>query len=157
MLRFKHYHDHQDTRAVISHLESLQPGSPEQAMSGDTFPHFTTLAKRFNSHAEVEDLFEQIRVCHEQDVLGNELFATDGCNMSSEVSKGWSGALMEPDHFPKTNRPWMGRGRRNKEVKRNLTDNANARITDVWLTQNLCSLLPFVSDLPKGTSRVITA
>ena len=51
------------------------------ALSCDTVPHFTTLAKFVSSHSdEIEELFEQVLlVCHEQGLLGNELFAIDGC------------------------------------------------------------------------------
>ena len=64
-----------------------------KALSCDTVPHFTTLAKFVSSHSdEIEELFEQVLlVCHEQGLLGNELFAIDGCKMSSNAAKEWSG------------------------------------------------------------------
>nr|WP_301011488.1 transposase [Halomonas sp.] len=48
-----------------------------KALSCDTVPHFTTLASFVSRHAdEIEALFEQVLlVCHEQGLLGNELFA----------------------------------------------------------------------------------
>ena len=152
-----------------------------KALSCDTVPHFTTLAKFVSSHAEeIEELFEQVLlVCHEQGLLGNELFAIDGCKMSSNAAKEWSGtfkelgekreklrrlirhhlkehyerdeaeteaeldrdirrantilsldeAMNKVDRFLKTNRPRMGRGKRSKEVKSNLTDNESAKMT----------------------------
>ena len=68
-----------------------------KALSCDTVPHFTTLAKFVSQHAdEIEELFEQILlVCHEQGLLGNELFAIDGCKMSSDAAKEWSGTFKE--------------------------------------------------------------
>ena len=68
-----------------------------KALSCDTVPHFTTLAKFVSSHAEeIEELFEQILlVCHEQGLLGNELFAIDGCKMPSNAAKEWSGTFKE--------------------------------------------------------------
>ncbi|MBJ6138589.1 transposase [Marinobacter litoralis] len=68
-----------------------------KALSCDTVPHFTTLAKFVSSHAEeIEELFEQVLlVCHEQGLLGNELFAIDGCKMSSNAAKEWSGTFKE--------------------------------------------------------------
>lgn len=68
-----------------------------KALSCDTVPHFTTIANFVSSQPEaVEDLFEQVLlVCHEQDLLGNELFAIDGCKMSSNASKEWSGTHKE--------------------------------------------------------------
>ena len=68
-----------------------------KALSCDTVPHFTTIASFVSRHsAEVEELFEQILlVCHEQGLLGNELFAIDGCKMSSNASKEHSGTFKE--------------------------------------------------------------
>ena len=70
-----------------------------KALSCDTVPHFTTLAKFVSQHAnEIEALFEQVLlVCHEQGLLGNELFAIDGCKMSSHAAKEWSGTFKELD------------------------------------------------------------
>ena len=152
-----------------------------KALSCDTVPHFTTLAKFVSSHAdEIEELFEQVLlVCHEQGLLGNELFAIDGCKMPSNAAKEWSGTFKELEEkrkklrrlirhhlkehherdeaeteaeldrdirrartvlsldeslnkvnrFLKTNRPRMGRGKRSKEVKSNITDNESAKMT----------------------------
>ena len=152
-----------------------------KALSCDTVPHFTTLAKFVSSHSdEIEELFEQVLlVCHDQGLLGNELFAIDGCKMPSNAAKEWSGtfkelgekreklrrlirhhlkehyerdeteteaeldrdirrantilsldeAMNKVDRFLKTNRPRMGRGKRNKEVKSNITDNESAKMT----------------------------
>jgi len=174
-----------------------------KALSCDTVPHFTTLARFVSGHAhEIEALFEQVLlVCHEQGLLGNELFAIDGCKMASDASKEWSGtfkelgekrdklrrlirhhlrehyardeaeteaeldrdirraktilsldeALSKVDRFLKTNRPRMGRGKRNKEVKSNITDNESAKITGFLLLQNLCFPHPCGSDTSKGT------
>ena len=68
-----------------------------KALSCDTVPHFTTLAKFVSSHAdEIEELFEQVLlVCDEQGLLGHELFAIDGCKMSSNAAKEWSGTFKE--------------------------------------------------------------
>lgn len=57
-----------------------------KALSCDTVPHFTTIAHFVSSTPdEIEKLFEQILlICHEQGLLGNELFAIDGCKMSSD-------------------------------------------------------------------------
>jgi len=70
-----------------------------KALSCDTVPHFTTLASFVSRHAdEIEALFEQVLlVCHEQGLLGNGLFAIDGCKMSSDASKEWSGTFKELD------------------------------------------------------------
>tara|TARA_R110002074_G_scaffold124389_1_gene260816 strand:+ start:1907 stop:2956 length:1050 start_codon:yes stop_codon:yes gene_type:complete len=152
-----------------------------KALSCDTVPHFTTLAKFVSGHAdEIEELFEQVLlVCHEQGLLGNDLFAIDGCKMPSNAAKEWSGTFKELEEkrkklrrlirhhlkehherdeaeteaeldrdirraktvlsldeslnkvnrFLKANRPRMGRGKRRKEVKSNITDNESAKMT----------------------------
>ncbi|MEP0355276.1 transposase [Paraglaciecola sp.] len=51
-----------------------------KALSCDSVPHFTTIAAFVSGRrSEIESLFEQVLlVCHEQGLLGNELFAIDG-------------------------------------------------------------------------------
>ena len=68
-----------------------------KALSCDSVPHFTTIASFVSSHGEeIEALFEQVLlVCHEQGLLGNELFAIDGCKMSSNAAKEHSGTFKE--------------------------------------------------------------
>lgn len=68
-----------------------------KALSCDTVPHFTTLAAFVSQYPrEIETLFEQILlICHEQGLLGNELFAIDGCKLSSNAAKEWSGTFKE--------------------------------------------------------------
>jgi len=68
-----------------------------KALSCDTVSHFTTIASFVSSYPEeIENLFEQILlVCHEQGLLGNELFAIDGCKMPSNAAKEWSGTFKE--------------------------------------------------------------
>jgi len=68
-----------------------------KALSCDSIPHFTTIANFVSSRSkEIETLFEQVLlVCHEQGLLGNELFAIDGCKQSSDASKEWSGTFKE--------------------------------------------------------------
>ena len=60
-----------------------------KALSCDTVPHFTTLASFVNENAQaIEAIFEQVLlVCHQQGLLGNELFAIDGCKTSSNAAK----------------------------------------------------------------------
>lgn len=68
-----------------------------KALSCDFAPHFTTIADFVSSRSiEIEKLFEQVLlVCHEEGLLGNELFAIDGCKQSSDASKEWSGKFKE--------------------------------------------------------------
>lgn len=68
-----------------------------KALSCDTVPHFTTIAAFVSgSSLQIAQLFEQVLlVCHQQGLLGNELFAIDGCKMPSNAAKEWSGTLKE--------------------------------------------------------------
>lgn len=68
-----------------------------KALSCDTVPHFTTIAHFVSGYSEqIESIFEQVLlICDEQGLLGKELFAIDGCKMSSNASKEWSGTHKE--------------------------------------------------------------
>ena len=68
-----------------------------KALSCDSSPHFTTIANFVRDRSnEIADLFEQVLlICHEQGLLGNELIAIDGCKMSFDASKEWSGTFKE--------------------------------------------------------------
>mgnify|MGYP001039418408 CR=1 FL=1 len=68
-----------------------------KALSCDSVPHFTTIADFVSSCAsEIADVFEQVLlICHEQGLLGHELFAIDGCKMPSDAAKEWSGTFKE--------------------------------------------------------------
>jgi transposase len=68
-----------------------------KALSCDTVPHFTTIAHFVSSYPrQIEALFEQVLlVCHQQGLLGNELFAIDGCKLPSNAAKEWSGTFKE--------------------------------------------------------------
>lgn len=60
-----------------------------KALSCDSVPHFTTIAAFISGRKdEIASVFEQILlICQTQGLLGNELFAIDGCKMSSNASK----------------------------------------------------------------------
>ena len=60
-------------------------------------PHFTTIAAFISGHAEqVEAIFEQVLlICDLDGLLGKELFAIDGCKMSSNAAKEWSGTALK--------------------------------------------------------------
>ena len=68
-----------------------------KALSCDTVPHFTSIASFVSSYPDaIESVFEQVLlVCDQQGLLGNELFAIDGCKMSSNAAKEHSGTLEE--------------------------------------------------------------
>jgi transposase len=68
-----------------------------KALSCDTVPHYTTLASFVSGRGEeIEAMFEQVLlICDEQGLLGKALFAIDGCKMSSNAAKEWSGTFKE--------------------------------------------------------------
>jgi len=68
-----------------------------KALSCDTVPHYTTIAHFVSSHPKaIHAIFEQIVLtCYQDGLIGNELFAIDGCKMSSDAAKEWSGTIKE--------------------------------------------------------------
>lgn len=68
-----------------------------KALSCDSVPHFTRIASFISSYPDaIEAVFEQVLlVCDQEGLLGNELFAIDGCKMSSNAAKEHSGTLAE--------------------------------------------------------------
>jgi len=63
------------------------------ALSADTRPHFTTIAGFIRDMAPViQGLFvDALMYCDELGLIGREMFAIDGCKISSNASKEWSG------------------------------------------------------------------
>jgi transposase len=68
-----------------------------KALSCDTTPHWTSIASFVSGRGdEIAKMFEQIlMICFIQGLLGNELFAIDGCKMSSNAAKEKSGTFAE--------------------------------------------------------------
>lgn len=67
------------------------------ALSSDSQPHFTTIAKFVADMKDViQPLFtEVLMVCDSQGLIGREMFAIDGCKLPSNASKEWSGTHAE--------------------------------------------------------------
>lgn len=63
------------------------------ALSANTRPHFTTLAKFVSSlEKEISSLFADVLlICAEENLIGRHMFAIDGCKLSSDCSKEGSG------------------------------------------------------------------
>jgi transposase len=63
------------------------------ALSADSHPHFTTIAKFISSmEEEIAPLFRNVlMVCAEEGLIGGQMFAIDGCKITSNCSKEWSG------------------------------------------------------------------
>lgn len=66
-----------------------------RALSADTQPDFTTIAHFISTMAsEIKTIFtEIILVCSEMELLGGTEFALDGCKISSNASKEYSGTF----------------------------------------------------------------
>lgn len=67
------------------------------ALSGDSQPHFTTIANFISQMGDVvQSLFtEVLMVCDQQGLIGGHMFAIDGCKMPSNASRQWSGTVGE--------------------------------------------------------------
>ena len=67
------------------------------ALSADTKPHFTTIANFISTmEKEIAPLFtEVLSACYASNVIGKNMFAIDGCKISSNCSKEWSGTKKE--------------------------------------------------------------
>lgn len=67
------------------------------ALSGDSAPHFTTIASFVaRLPTEITAVFRDVLlVCDEQGLIGRELFAVDGCKLPSNASRTWSGNRAE--------------------------------------------------------------
>jgi len=64
------------------------------ALPADTQSHFTTIADFISTlDQEIIQLFlEVLLICDEMGLIGEEMFAVDGCKLPSDASKEWSGA-----------------------------------------------------------------
>ena len=67
------------------------------ALTADTRPHFTTIADFISSmDDECIYLFTKIlSVCYSENLIGKNMFAIDGCKISSNCAKEWSGTKEE--------------------------------------------------------------
>jgi transposase len=67
------------------------------ALSADTRPHFTTIAEFISSMTEeITSVFRDIlTLCFVEGLIGKRMFAVDGCKISSDCSKQWSGTKKE--------------------------------------------------------------
>ena len=63
------------------------------ALSANTKPHFTTIADFISTMKDgIEPLFlDVLMYCDKLGLIGKDMFAIDGCKISSNASKEWSG------------------------------------------------------------------
>jgi transposase len=69
------------------------------ALAATTQPHFTTIAHFISSMKdEIVPLFRDVlTLCYSQGLIGKEMFAIDGCKLSANCSKEWSGTKADLD------------------------------------------------------------
>jgi transposase len=67
------------------------------ALAADTRPHFTTIAAFISSMGEaVVSVFRDVlAVCYSEGLIGKQMFAVDGCKISANCAKEWSGTRAE--------------------------------------------------------------
>mgnify|MGYP000887013344 FL=1 len=67
------------------------------ALSGNSFPHFTTIADFVSSmKEEISQVFLRVLlVCDQMKLIGGDMFAVDGCKLSSNASQEVSGTLKD--------------------------------------------------------------
>lgn len=91
------------SRGIVS-SRAIERACREQitfiALSGDSQPHFTTLAAFVSSLGEdIARLFAQILyICDRQGLIGREMFAIDGVKLPSNASKAKSGTRADFEH-----------------------------------------------------------
>src|SRR6476661_4394274 len=81
----------------ITHSRDIEAACRENvvfmAISGDSHPHFTTIAHFIATLAEpIADVFAQVlSVCDQEGLIGRQMFAIDGVKLPSNASKAKSG------------------------------------------------------------------
>ena len=67
------------------------------ALAADSHPHFTTIADFISTRdKEIAGLFKKVlAVCYSENLIDKNMFAIDGCKISSNCSKEWSGTKSE--------------------------------------------------------------
>jgi hypothetical protein len=77
------------------------------ALSADSAPHFTTIADFISTMGEeITALFREVlMICDELELIGREMFASDGCKLPSNASKEWSGTKGREDRGDGVGRP----------------------------------------------------
>jgi transposase len=103
------------------------------ALSADTRPHFTTIANFISTlEEEISSLFLSILlICSEEGLIGKHMFAIDGCKLSSNASKEWSGTRAnfmkeKIDRWLEENKDKTGSN--GKPIQSNITDNESAKM-----------------------------
>jgi transposase len=123
------------------------------ALSGDSLPHFTTIAAFVSSLGEeISGIFKEVlSICDRQGLIGHEMFAIDGVKLPSNASKTRSGTraefLRRAEKYEAAAQVMLERHRESdaKSVEPDLAVKAHKRIerldweasqTRAWLQEN---------------------
>ena len=123
------------------------------ALSADTRPHFTTIADFISSMKEqIVPIFRDIlTLCYAEGLIGRTMFAVDGCKLSSNCSKEWSGTRAQLEKkarkIESSIRFLLGKHTttdkkdgdpRQIEKEKNAAENMKKRLTKIrqWLDEN---------------------
>jgi transposase len=123
------------------------------ALSADTRPHFTTIADFVSSMREqIAPVYRDVlALCYSEGLIGRRMFAIDGCKLSSNCSKEWSGTRAELENkarrIENTVKYLLGKHAQQdkdeskpKQVKKEkrAVDNLQSRISRIreWLKEN---------------------
>ena len=84
------------SRGIVSSRQiarACQENVVFMALSDDSRPHYTTIADFISSMGEqAQNVFRDVLlICSELDLIGGEFVAVDGCKLSSNAAKEWSG------------------------------------------------------------------
>ena len=76
------------------------------ALSADSRPHFTTIASFISTmHKEIVSVFRNVLlICSQEGLIGKHMFSIDGCKISSNCSKEWSGTREDFENKKKLDR-----------------------------------------------------
>jgi transposase len=125
------------------------------ALSGDSAPHFTTLAAFVSSlDEEVAQLFAQVLyLCDRQGLIGREMFAIDGVKLPSNASKAKSGTRADfahqADKLEAAAKKMLERHRENDRLPVEPDLAEKARHTAESLSQEAAELRQWLADHPK--------
>lgn len=91
------------SRGIVSSREIAQNCQENiifMALSGDSHPHFTTIAGFIaDMDHEITAIFRDVLLyCDKMGLIGKDMFAVDGCKRPSNADKRWSGTKKELKH-----------------------------------------------------------
>lgn len=125
------------------------------ALSGDSQPHFTTIAAFVRSLGdEIAKVFSQVLViCDRQGLIGREMFAIDGVKLPSHASKQRSGTradfLRQADKLEAAAKTMLARHRAEDEAPREPDPDKKAKQRIERLQHDAAELRQWLADHPQ--------